>query len=153
MENAESDVIDALLEVFGRRGLKVTRIAEITNIPYRTLQNYLAKKNRMPLGAYLAVCQAAGIPPDYPINRRFKIAHHALQNALIDVLGPALNVIDVDEDSRMIFQVGDHPAHEGQKLRRIAGYLAVMINGRYDLLSERELDDSFEEEEREQAGV
>lgn len=138
MNDAESGIVDVLRALIERRKLKIKSVAEAAGIPYRTLQNYLAKSNKMPLAAYLDVCSVIGIPPDYPITRRFKIDHHALQQALIDAAGPLLNAVDVDEDSAMWIRsvVGDH---DEKHVRRIAGFLAAMINGRYDLIREAEL--------------
>lgn len=137
MNDAESGVVDTLREVIDRRKLKITNVAEEAGIPYRTLQNYLAKTSRMPLAAYFDVCRAVGVPPDYPVARRFKIDHHALQQALIDILGPTLNSIDVSEDFRLGLRSSDGP--DENHIRRVAGFLSAMINSRYDLIREAEL--------------
>lgn len=139
MNDAESGVIDTLREVIDRRKLKLKVIAEEAGVPYRSLQNYLSKSTRIPLATYLDVCRVIGIPPDYPIARRFKIDHHALQQALIDAIGPALNAIDVDDDSTNLGIRSSVGEHDEKHVRRIAGFLAAMINGRYDLIREAEL--------------
>lgn len=45
---SESDIVDALRVLISRRKLKLVDIAETLGIPYRSLQNYMYKKARMP---------------------------------------------------------------------------------------------------------
>jgi hypothetical protein len=99
----------------------------------------------MPLGTYLDICRTLSVPPAYPFEDRFKIDHHALQQALIKWFGPLLNAAHLDEDSQLTWKI-DSPARDAEHVRRIAGFLAVMINGTYDVILELDLfeaDDGF----------
>jgi hypothetical protein len=148
MKDAETGIIDVLRHLIERRKIKLTALARDTGIPYRSLQNYLSKKSRLPLPAYLKICSRIGITPDYPVIDRFKIAHHALQQAIIDVMGPLLDAVELDEDSRLSIRpsVGEHDPHH---VPRVAGFLAAMIDGRYDILREMELDEPGDDDKDE----
>jgi transcriptional regulator with XRE-family HTH domain len=138
MTDAESGIGDVLREVIQRRGLKLTEIAAETGIPYRSLQNYLRRASRMPLAAYLDICRSIGVPPDYPIEKRFKLDHSALQLAIIEAAGLALDAIELDQDSRLTVR-GSLAPHDEQHARRVAGFLAAIIAARYDVARELEL--------------
>lgn len=146
MKDAETDIVDVLRDLIERRKIKLTRLARDTGIPYRSLQNYLSKKSPLPLTAYLKICSRIGITPDYPISDRFRIEKYPLQQAIIDVMGPLLDAVELDADSRLSIRpsAGEH---DPQHVRRVAGFLAVMIDGRYDLLRELELSKPEEDDD------
>ncbi len=147
MDSAESGVVAVLREVIERRKVKLTSLAEQTGLPYRSLQNYMRQTSRMPLAAYLDICKALGVPAEYPVERRFKLDHHALQQAIIDSAGPLLNAIELDQDSKL--SVRTPRAHDDAHVRRVAGFLAAIIAGRYDLVREGELFQSLGDVETE----
>ncbi len=116
----------------------MTELAEQLQIPYRTLQNYFSLTSDMPLWVYIAICRAARIDPTYPINGSFKLNHHALQQALIDTLGNLIPGAEADKGELRLVR-NDGQEFSGADVRRFAATLAVLIQGRYDLVLEREL--------------
>ena len=135
---SESDIVDALRAVISRRKLKLVDLAKSLDIPYRSLQNYMYKKARMPLDVYIRLCSFIGITADYPIQGRFKLAHHDLQNALIEVFGEEFfNSIDFDEHLR--WTMTPRRERDQARVRRTAGSFAIQIAAEYDLNREGNL--------------
>jgi hypothetical protein len=69
----------------GRRTIRSVSVN--TGIPYRSLQNYLAGKSRMPASVYLNLCNELAITNDYVIHRTFQLDHEPLTRALTATLG------------------------------------------------------------------
>ena len=142
---SESDIVDALRAVISRRKLKLIDLARSLDIPYRSLQNYMYKKARMPLDVYVKLCSQLGITADYPIQGQFKLAHHDLQDALIEVFGEEFfNSIDFDEHLRWTMTAKRE--RDQARIRRTAGSFAIQVAAEYDLNREANLkpDDSEE---------
>ena len=86
-----ADVIDNLRIALKNRKLKITVVAERLNIPYRSIQNYFAKRSDMPLNVYIRICQLARIPVEYPIHGlRFNFHIHTLEHVLYNLFGQSL---------------------------------------------------------------
>jgi len=130
MAESDSEIIDALRDLMTQQKLKMTDVAKGINIPYRSLQNYMAKRSPMPLSVYIDVCEWIGITPDYLAKGRFKLDHHALQRAIIEVFGEELfNSIDFDDHMR--WTIGPKRELDRARLRRAAGAIAGWIEGAY----------------------
>lgn len=128
---SESDIVDALRVLISRRKLKLVDIAETLGIPYRSLQNYMYKKARMPLDVYIRLCGVVGVTTDYPILGRFKLSHHDLQHALIEVMGAEFfNSIDFDDHLR--WTMSPKREKDYARIARTAGEFAALIAAQYD---------------------
>jgi hypothetical protein len=133
-----TDAIAVLRSLVEQRRLKMTDVAAEIGVPYRSLQNYLYGTTRMPLEVYIELCAHVGVTADYPFEGRFKLDHHTLQKAIADVFGDSISGIDVSRDS--VLSVG--PSQRSlpkDHVQRVAGFLAALIAGRYDVLREADL--------------
>lgn len=149
MSNTEAKYITELRRIIDRRKVKITYLAKRVGIPYRTLQNYLSGRHRIPLQAYIDICYKLGITAEYPLVGKFKLDHHALQKAILMALGPVLPYIELNKSSEM--SVRKEPIKDDTDAIRIAGFLAAMIAGHYDLRREVELGTPvFDEEDYEE---
>ncbi|MEH3147255.1 MAG: helix-turn-helix transcriptional regulator [Methylobacterium frigidaeris] len=84
------EVIGTLKEVMAKRSVKLTDLSKLTDIPYRSLQNYFSGKTQMPVTVYLRVCAVLGLDPMYAKNESFKLEYYSLRRALIRALGELL---------------------------------------------------------------
>ena len=131
MRVPETDPIDCLRDTLRKRGVKLTSVAEKTGIPYRSLQNYFAKKSEIPLTTFLSICRAADIPPEWPIyGNRIKLDQALLRQALVDVMGDALPTV-VDAERLSVSPRPQSPLDRAN-IWKDAGVLAALVEGRYD---------------------
>jgi len=146
MPNADDPIIDTLRAIMARQKLKITDMAKEIGVPYRSLQNYMTKRSPMPLSVYIAACEWIGITPDYPLRGRFKLSHHDLQRALIEVFGEEFfNSIDFDEHLR--WTIGPRREIDRRRMVGNAGNFAQMISSEYDTIREGGMREPEESEE------
>lgn len=144
--DASADVIDNLREALKNRGMKLTDLSAQLSIPYRSLQNYFSKRSDMPLNVYIRICAAAHIPPQYPIfGLRFKLDLQALKSALVEVLGERLPAWTIEADGMHQAPPPDRP-RDYASLRRDASTTAVIIESRYEMELERDMQSPWNEE-------
>lgn len=133
IELDDDEAIDRLRAILDRRSIKLTDLSKETGIPYRTLQNYMYKKAKMPLASGAAICRWLGITVEYLFCGKYEFDFHALKDAVTNTLGELLDEIDCDFDSGMslskrVMPITDTKVHRN----RIAGTIAVFIQGNYD---------------------
>ena len=133
-------IIDVLRELITRRGFKLPSLAKDLGITYRTLQSYIYKRTRMPIGVYLELCGRLGIPADYPLRERFGLDFEALRAAVDSTFGPLLDRIQVSNDLQLSLVDGDA---KGQARTVIAH----LLQSHYDRISQTRLDKAREEDE------
>lgn len=136
----DDQIIDVLKSVIARRGLKLPSLAKDLGLTYRTLQSYLYKRTRMPIGVYVELCARIGIPADYVLYDRFRLDYHIMQRALIATFGEILDHVLVNEDMRLTLS-------ETKGKSRPHGWITSVLISHYDRLSETELDRDAGEEE------
>lgn len=86
----------------------------------------------MPLSIYERTRIKAGIPVEYPMHKcRMKLHNRLLASALTDVIGGDLPSFVFYKEHRVILAASS-AARKLIDLRRDAGILAVLIEGRYD---------------------
>ena len=138
MGNDEASVIDYLRTALKDRSVKMTTLSAETNIPYRSLQNYFAKKSDMPVSVFIRICAVAHIPPEWPIHcNRAKLDTGLLKQALIDVCGELLPTIDDDESWALAPR--PHNKKTSEAVRRDAGVIAALVESRYDIAMGRDI--------------
>lgn len=141
----EGAVVDALRALLEQRRVKLTALAKDIEVPYRTLQNYMYKKNRLPIPVYVRICERLGITADYPLHQRFRVDHHALQNAVLSVLGPVLPQLRLSESLAVALD-SSQPTDRLHE-RRTAGMLASLIASEYDRFREQELGEPLDDDD------
>jgi transcriptional regulator with XRE-family HTH domain len=88
MSNEMSDKILAarLREVIERAGMTHKDVSRSLEMPYRTVQNYLAGENKIPATFMLAVCKLLGVESDYLVSLDFRPRFLDLHDAVIRAL-------------------------------------------------------------------
>ena len=138
MDTTEVGVVDYLRAALKQRAVKLTTVSTETCIPYRSLQNYFAKKSEMPISVYLKICTVACIPLDWPLQgNRAKIDTHILRQALIDVCGALLPTIE--EEDTWALSLRPREKVSAATIRKDAGVIAALIESRYDMEMQRSL--------------
>lgn len=126
------DVVATLRETMGKRSVKLTDLARLTGVPYRSLQNYFSRKTEMPVSVYLKICSQLGLDPFYVKESRFTIEYYPLRAALLQVIGQQLPTHEFDETGSMtLVPYNGAPRSEGD-LWRDAGTVAHFIASAYD---------------------
>lgn len=139
---SDEDLVDAIHYLIKRRGLKLPALSKDLGIKYRTLQNYLYKKSRMPIGVYLELCGRLGVPGDYPIRERFKLDFEALRGAVDATLGDVIEYIQVDDEMRLSVQPERLSPHRSNSRTVIAH----LLQSHYDRIMQWHLDNTKEDD-------
>lgn len=136
MSDADAAIVDVLRAIMGRKGLKLTEMASQIGVPYRSMQNYFAKRSPMPLSVYISACAWLGITPEYPVKEKFGLDEDALSASVADVLGgELLNAIEFGDD--LSWRLTDlNRATDAARIRRNSKIFAHLIASRYDLRRE-----------------
>ena len=130
---SEERIVDMLRGLIARRGLKLPNLAKDVGVTYRTLQSYLYKRTRMPIGVYLAICARIGVPADYPLHERFKLDFEAMRRAVDATFGDLVDHIQVGEGMQLRLSEG-----KGKSQSRTT--ITHLLLSHYDRLSEAQID-------------
>lgn len=76
------------------QGVTITEAAEAINVPYRTLQNQLSGKNRMPASTFAMLVTMLRVTPEFVATGRLKLDRPSLAKALAERLGGLLPRVD-----------------------------------------------------------
>ncbi|MBF0562393.1 MAG: helix-turn-helix transcriptional regulator [Alphaproteobacteria bacterium] len=82
-KGTESGSIDRLKLAMAARCCSIRSLSNDTDIPYRTLQNYLAKRHSMPIEVLGKLCRRLSISADWVLHDGLFLPHHDLVDALI----------------------------------------------------------------------
>ena len=141
IENGGPTIAENLREMMRQKKLKITDVAERSGIPYRTLQNYLYGRTEFPITAYVAVCKAASIPFEMPIQGRVKLEEGPLAIALKRTLGAMLPRITTDGQELIVHSP---PNNDANSQFLTASVLAKLITAHYQNAVEAQLKNSEE---------
>lgn len=122
-----------------KRSIKLTDLARLTNVPYRSLQNYLSRKTDMPASVYLKICAQLGLDPFYVATEKFPIEYYALRKALVGVIGQQLPTHEFSEAGDMQLVPYAGPLRGEAELWKDAGTVAHFVASAYDRNRERDL--------------
>lgn len=111
------------------QGIAITEAAEALSVPYRTLQNQLSGKNRMPASTFAKILEFLQIPVSFVIDERIRLNSQAAQDAIRDVFGNQLP--QVDEDLRIIPAPNPDTRSEQEKEKHLK-LLAALFGHRYE---------------------
>jgi transcriptional regulator with XRE-family HTH domain len=82
-ENAPESVLPARLrQAMAARRFSIRRLASVTTIPYRTLQNYLLGVHAIPAEALLKICAAMEVSADWLYRDRLFVDVEDMKEAL-----------------------------------------------------------------------
>lgn len=74
--------------------ISIREAAERIDVPYRTLQNQLAGKNRMPASTFAKLTEMLDVPARFVAEGTIKLDRYALTESLKQVLGDLLPTVD-----------------------------------------------------------
>ena len=90
MNNVETKLIHGIKHAMESKRWTQKKLSQATDIPYRSIQNYLSGTTRMPATAYVQICDVLGIDNQYVLEGNFELHHMILWDALWDVIGDGL---------------------------------------------------------------
>lgn len=76
------------------REITITEAAEATGVPYRTLQNQLGGKNKMPASTFAKLTEMLEVPISFLVDERIRINARALQLAIRDAMRDFMPSVD-----------------------------------------------------------
>lgn len=95
MENYDDSYLaQRIRAIMDMRGFTITEAAETIGVPYRTLQNQLSGKNKMPASTYAKLTAMLEVPTSFVVEERIRIHPRALQFALRFALMEYLPSVD-----------------------------------------------------------
>lgn len=119
------------------RGITITEAAEGIGVPYRTLQNQLGGKNRMPASTFAKMLELLEVPVSFVVRERIQLNVRAAQEAIRDVFGAHLPFVDEN--------LAIHPAPRPEtrttdELEHQLKMLTYLLRDRYENRVYQELD-------------
>jgi transcriptional regulator with XRE-family HTH domain len=118
-------------------------LSSATGIPYRSVQNYLTGKSRMPAAVLVEICQAMTIDVEYVLNGTMNAQKWPLFDALWDAFGDFLLDLEAREDNIPIDDFFRHNKKR-EKAARFAELIATSYGEyrRRNFLLRRHVSDS-----------
>ena len=113
--------------VMDERGITITEAAEATGVPYRTLQNQLGGKNKMPASTFAKLTEMREVPISFLVNERIRLNARALQLAIRDAMGDMMPSVD---DEMRVKQAD--PSRSDAEYEQQSKALAYIIRDRYE---------------------
>lgn len=144
---SQIEIVPTLREAMSKRSVKLTDLARLTDIPYRSLQNYFSRKTEMPASVYLRICAQLGLDPFYVKEDKFGIEYIPLRKALLSTIGDQLPTHEFEADRSMTLVPYEGPARSEQQLWRDAGTVAHFVARAYDRERERQLSEPLLDED------
>lgn len=149
--DTEMGALDRIRAIMEHRKITMRTLSEDTGIPYRSVQNYLSGKHGIPLDVFKKICSRLGLSSDWVLFGEIKFNHHVLTEVLIKSMGDVLPIPKITKDGHLVLthrRSGEEVEHSD--LRRAAHTIAIIISGKYDVLTEAEYYDpslSWQDEE------
>lgn len=113
--------------VMDERGITITEAADATGVPYRTLQNQLGGKNKMPASTFAKLTEMLEVPISFLVNERIRLNALALQLAIRDAMGDMMPSVD---DEMRVKQAD--PSRSDAEYEQQSKALAYIIRDRYE---------------------
>lgn len=126
---SDEELARRLRFLMDEQGETIKDAAETIGVPYRTLQNQLNGNNKMPASTFAKLVSMLNVPLSFVVSGRVELSHRALANALKEVLGKSLPVVDQE------MNVSAPTAADSRDERawdHHATILALLLKGRYE---------------------
>lgn len=94
-------LVVALRDALKARRVSMRHLSEALSIPYRSIQNYVSGESRIPGDVLLRICAEIGLEPQYLLTGSFEISHSDLYDAIHQVFGDLLPLIDIDGGAKI----------------------------------------------------
>ena len=131
MDQADGNHIAHLREALSIRGIPIKTLSERINIPYRTLYNYFNGTSDMPLRTFVAICNSASIPVEWPLHgNRAKLDHACLVKALVELFDVHMPSVDSANGMKIIQRPQNRTAV--RDIYRDATFIAALLESGYD---------------------
>lgn len=83
-----------LRSILDARKLTIREVAEVIDVPYRTLQNQLLGRNKMPASTFARLLSYLELPAEFIATGRHQPRHRPIANALKATFGDMLPAVD-----------------------------------------------------------
>lgn len=90
MRDLDEALVAGIKRAMAESRVSMTALASATKIPYRSLQNYLSGRSKMPASVYVTICNALGIDNQYVSQGTFHLQLAPLYDAFWRVFGDGL---------------------------------------------------------------
>lgn len=122
MTTSDHQIERALRSLLDARGITIREAASATGTSYRTLQNQLLGKAKMPAVTFVRLIAFLGVTPEVVAEGRYNPPLRPIANALKRVFGDLLP--SIDDDARLL---PPDPQRERSVLDRNAQFLAFAL--------------------------
>ena len=102
-------------------------LSDARGVPYRSVQNYLSGKSRMPADVFVSFCSYLDVDINYIRTGKFNIYHWSLWDALYDVFGDGIFDFKFKEE----LSIDDDTFENRVKRTEIAKDVAIKLEKAY----------------------
>lgn len=122
-------LVVALRDALKARRVSMRQLSDALSIPYRSVQNYVSGESRIPGDVLLRICKEIGLEPQHLLTETFEISHSDLYDAIHQVFGDLLPLIDVDGGAKM--KLRETASKDRSEVLTVAHILTRRINEAY----------------------
>ncbi len=90
MGDMEEKLLSGLKMILKEKNWTQRELSKRTDIPYRSIQNYLTGTTKMPATVYLKICKELGVDNQYVLHGSFQLFQPILHEAVSEVIGENL---------------------------------------------------------------
>ena len=90
----DAQLVSGLKRAMDASRVTLRELSRQTEVPYRSLQNYMSGRSRLPADVYVALCAALGIDTQYVVQGSFQLPIDPLYDVLWRVLGDGLLTLE-----------------------------------------------------------
>ncbi len=125
MSDPSFHVAQRVADLTSKRGLSVKKLAEQLGMPYRTVQNYLTGKVKIPVEFLDKVCNFFSVEADYILFGGLDIDRNDFSSVINDVFSHILNDVEFTTKHGVQLRSGDSNRFEREDAR--VAYAQMMI--------------------------
>jgi transcriptional regulator with XRE-family HTH domain len=152
--NTENSAIGRIKAVMKRRKITIRQISSKSDVPYRSMQNYLSNKHVMPITVLGKVCYCLDLSPDWVLFGKHKIDSNVLTDVVQEAMGQYGTTLQIDDrSSRNLVENKIEENTRHGETRGAARAFSIVISGLYDVFKESDYfsSDYLDEDENEES--
>lgn len=134
----DRQLAESLRSILEEKRVTIRTLSRDLDIPYRSMQNYLSGKNRIPATVLISILDKLGVDLHYMRYRDHMLRHSDLYDAIWDTLGDNLLTIELPSRNRYLDpQNNSDDRSKFNKKQSTATALSILISEKYDSYSRR----------------